>query len=137
MKRILYVVLQCTWGIGQTLLGLIFFVVHAKKAHHIYKNCIDTRWHFSGGMSLGLFIFTPDDESDWANEVRVHEYGHTFQSLLLGPLYAIVGLISVCWAFLPYFQRLRTQKNMPYTACFVEKWASDLGEKMTGEKAAR
>ncbi len=55
---------------------------------------------------------------------------------MLGPLYSVVGIISVVWASLPYFRKLREQKGIPYTACFVEKWASWLGEKVTGEQAA-
>ena len=134
-KRFLYVFLQCTWGLGQTLLGFLFFLAHIKCPHSLYRGCIDTRWNSYAGLSLGLFIFTPQTDDKYAEQVRVHEYGHTFQSLMLGPLYSLVGIISVTWASLPYFIKLREQKGVPYTACFVEKWASWLGERITGEKA--
>ena len=67
--------------------------------------------------------------------MRVHEYGHCIQSVVLGPLYLIVALISVVWANLPYFRNLRREKNIPYTSCFVESWASKWGEWVTREKA--
>ena len=135
MKRILTMVLQCTWGLAQTLIGAAVFLKHLRCPHRLYRGCIDTRWNSRGGMSLGLFIFTPSEESSRGEEVRVHEYGHCIQSIVLGPLYLIVGLISVTWARLPYFRKLRKEKKIPYTACFVESWASKWGEYVTGQRA--
>jgi hypothetical protein len=36
---------------------------------------------------------------------------------------------------MPYFINLRREKKIPYTACFVESWASKWGELVTGEDA--
>ena len=135
MKRILVMFLQCTWGIVQTLMGAVVCLKLRKCHHKIYRGCIDTRWDKRGGMSLGLFIFTPNEETERAQLVRVHEYGHCIQSIVLGPLYLIPALISVIWANLPYFRNLRKEKNIPYTSCFVESWASKWGEWVTKEKA--
>lgn len=135
MKNVLFIILQCTWGLPQTLIGLGFFLANRKRSHRMYRGCIDTQWKHHGGLSLGLFIFTPPDGQSNAQLIRVHEYGHCIQSLLLGPLMIIVGIISVAWGNLPYFARLRKEKHLPYTACFVEAWASSWGEKVTGEKA--
>ena len=135
MKNVLFIILQCTWGRPQTLIGLGFFLANRKRSHRMYRGCIDTQWKHHGGLSLGLFIFTPPDGQSNAQLIRVHEYGHCIQSLLLGPLMIFVGIISVAWGNLPYFARLRKEKHLPYTACFVEAWASSWGEKVTGEKA--
>lgn len=136
MKRILYTVLQCTWGLAQTLLGFIIFLANPGCTHKIYRGCIDTHWKKRGGMSLGLFIFTPEESNVNSQPIRVHEYGHTIQSLMLGPLYLIiVGIVSFTWANLPVFRKMRREKGIPYTSCFCESWASSLGEKVTGEKA--
>lgn len=135
MKRFLVMFLQCTWGILQTLMGTVVCLKLRGCPRRIYRGCIDTRWNKRGGMSLGLFIFTPNEDTERAQLVRVHEYGHCIQSIVLGPLYLIVGLISVTWANLPYFRNLRKEKNIPYTSCFVESWASKWGEWVTGEKA--
>ena len=135
MKRILFMLLQCTWGIGQTLIGFLFFLIYIRCPHKLYRGCIDTRWNSRSGLSLGLFIFTPDESIGDSEEIRIHEYGHCLQSVFLGPLYIIVGIISVSWARMPYFERMRREKKLPYTACFVESWASRLGEWLTGEKA--
>ena len=135
MKRVLFIFLQCTWGFAQTLIGFCFFLVNIKKEHHFYRCCIETKWNYHGGLSLGLFIFTPKDSFDNRDLIRVHEYGHTIQSLLLGPFMFFVGVISVIWGDLPYFEKKRREQGVPYTACFVEAWASKWGELVTKEKA--
>ena len=135
MKRVFVMLLQCTWGIVQTLMGAAVFLKLLRCPHRLYRGCIETQWDSRGGMSLGLFIFTPNEETERAKKVRVHEYGHCIQSIVLGPLYLIVGLISVTWANLPYFRKLRREKKIPYTSCFVESWASRWGEWVTGEEA--
>jgi oligoendopeptidase F len=36
-----------------------------------------------GGVSIGIFIFmNPDRPEDWLHDTRIHEYGHTIQSLV-------------------------------------------------------
>ena len=135
MKKFLFVLLQCTWGLPQTLLGLVFYLKHRRQPHGRYRGAIDTHWNSRGGMSLGLFIFTPGEKNPNYEKIRVHEYGHCIQSLVLGPFYLILGLISVCWANIPYFRKLRKEKNIPYTSCFVESWASKWGELVTREEA--
>ena len=40
----------------------------------------------------------------------------------------LVGIVCVVWGGnLPYFARLRREKGVPYTACFVEYWVSKMG----------
>lgn len=135
MKKALFILLQCTWGLLQTLIGFGFFLALRKRPHRMYRGCIDMQWNHTGGLSLGLFIFTPPDTQSNADLIRVHEYGHAIQSLVLGPFMLAVGIVSVIWGNLPYFARLRKTKHLPYTACFVEAWASKWGEWVTGDKA--
>lgn len=135
MKRILFILLQCTWGLLPTLVGAILFMKLRKYPHKIYRGCIDTRWDMRSGLSLGLFIFTPIDEISDAEKIRVHEYGHCIQSIVLGPLFLIIGIVSLVWGRHPYFAKIRKERNLPYTACFVESWASKWGEWATGEEA--
>ena len=137
MKKALFILLNCTWGLPATLVGLIYFLILRKKhPHTTYRGCIDTRWDTRTGLSLGLFIFTPRDDIPGNEEIRVHEYGHVIQSVVLGPLFLIPGFISLAWANLPYYIKLRRNRpELRYTSCFVESWASKWGEKITGEKA--
>lgn len=137
MRKFLFMIVQLTWGLGATAIGLLFFIRHINCPHKFYHGAIQTTWKSRyAGLSLGLFIFTPDGEPDYSKKVRVHEYGHCIQSLVLGPLYALVGIISVNWGMNPIFVKIREKKNIPYTSCFVEKWASKWGELATGEEAA-
>jgi hypothetical protein len=135
MRKFLFVFLQCTWGILQTLLGAIFFLNVRHYPHTTYRGCIDTKWNSRSGLSLGLFIFTPRDDLLDSDKIRVHEYGHCVQSLVLGPLYLLIGIVSLIWARNGFFIRLRREKKIPYTSCFVEAWASKWGELATGQKA--
>lgn len=144
----LAVFLHCTWGYFQTSLGFFIYLWFFKCKHSYYQGVVRTVWNSSAGLSLGLFIFTPKEpdpsdrssyairEKQWCEEVAVHEYGHTIQSLLLGPLYLlVVGIPSICWAGLPKCQKMRQEKHIPYTRFYCEKWASRWGEKVTKDKA--
>ncbi len=135
LKKFFFILIQCTFGLGQTLMGFFVFLFLIKKPHGFYRGCVDTKWDSRSGLSLGLFIFTPSETISDSQKIRVHEYGHCVQSLVLGPLYLFVGIISVTWAGLPYFEKLRREKNLPYTSCFVESWASRWGERVTGDVA--
>ena len=65
-----------------------------------------------------------------------HEYGHTIQSLILGPLYLIIiGIPSTLWGFLPCFNIKRRSKSISYFSFFTEKWANFFGEQVTGQRS--
>lgn len=138
MKRFLYLLVQFTWGLGQSIIGFFFFLKNIRCPHRIYRCSIETQWNKKYmGLSLGPFIFTPTNPSEsYYSKVRTHEYGHTFQSLILGPFYALVGIISTTWGMIihPFLQKSKG-KEITYTNCFVEYQASWLGEKITGEEA--
>lgn len=144
MKRILYTLWQCTWGILQTLFGLILFVQHIKCRHFVYHGAIVTEWNTKTSISLGLFVFVTANPffaekfegqlnaGECSKRLLVHEYGHTIQSLILGPLYLIViGLPSALWGFLG--AKKRKKEQVSYGAFFTEGWANRLGEWATGE----
>ncbi len=146
MKIYLYRICQCTWGILQTLLGLVLFLIHYKSKHYSYHGAIVTEWKSNTSISLGLFVFVSAKPffvkkfegqicaEELSKRLLVHEYGHTIQSLIFGPLYLIVmGIPSTLWGFL--FGKKRKERQIPYGAFFTEKWANHLGERVTGEKS--
>ena len=135
LKRILFIIIQCTWGIVPTIIGLILFVKYKRYPHEVYRGCIDTKWDTRSGLSMGLFIFTPNESIGDSEKIRVHEYGHSIQSAVLGPFFIIIGFVSLFWGSHPYFVKLREVKKMRYTSCFVEAWASRWGELITGDTA--
>lgn len=132
MKRLVYTVIQCTWGAIQTCLGLFLFLYFRKAPHEIYYGAVCTRWNLNGGISLGLFIFIPARGEAWCRQMAVHEYGHTWQSIILGPLYLMaVGIPSVIWSRSEKCIEMRRDRKIPYSAFYTERWADSLGMKMT------
>lgn len=149
----LYFIVQWTWGFLQSFVGLFYMLRYRKCRHERYHgSCVTYFDGWGGGISLGMFIFVADDTSpkileqyaargvdfnkEIQNSVKVHEYGHTVQSLLLGPLYLFtVGICSSIWARSEKFKKYRAEQNVAYTDFWCEKWANNLGEKVTGERA--
>lgn len=127
INRILYLIIMLTWGLLPTLAGFLLFLRFIKSPHVLFHGAILTKWpRRHDGISLGLFIFAPEGTAD---PLQVHEFGHTLQALMLGPFYLIfVGPISLVWAKSKKYRRLRREKNIPYSACFVERWADNLGK---------
>ncbi|MBR6534662.1 MAG: hypothetical protein IKT65_03695 [Clostridia bacterium] len=146
--KLLYILVQCTYGILQTFLGGIIFLINVKHKHCFYHGAVITYWKLSSSLSLGMFIFVTDNpycypslHSKWSppevcERLIVHEYGHTIQSLILGPLYLIVmGIPSFLWAFIPALNRMRKEKSISYFSFFTERWANHLGEKVLKKKS--
>ncbi|MCC5889008.1 MAG: hypothetical protein JJU01_00475 [Alkalibacterium sp.] len=148
LGQIFYICIQLTWGFFQSLLGFILLLIFYKSPHDMYYGSIRTKWPLRGGISLGLFIFTPNEQNmssvspiyskerwnDYCAQVSVHEYGHTVQSLILGPLYLVtVGIVSLIWSRSGYFKQKRKENCIPYSDCWTEKWANSLGEKVLKE----
>ena len=135
MKRgriVLYRLWQWTWGLPQSLLGLILAVKYRRCPHKEVGGALatlhDGDW---GGVSLGMFIFVPKGlRPEREAALLSHEYGHTFQSALLGPLYLLlVGMPSFLWANLPRNVQKRSLRHIPYEAHYPENWAEKLGHK--------
>ena len=143
---LVFIILQCTWGLAQTMVGLIIFLINIKKPHRFYRGCICTKWNTLSGLSMGLFMFTPNEKlkdlekyagnskenlAELCSMIAVHEYGHAFQSLMLGPFFIIPGIWSILWGRMKRYERLRTEYGVPYSFCWIEGWANSLGEKIT------
>lgn len=148
MKAVIYCIWQCTWGILQSASGLLIFLLHIRNKHYFYHGSVVTEWKNKSSVSLGMFVFVTDapgfskelkheyTEGELSQRLLVHEYGHTIQSLILGPAYLIIiGIPSALWAALPYFKNKRKKERLAYTSFFTEKWADHLGERVTGQKS--
>lgn len=148
MKAFWYRLIQCTWGCLQTLLGLIVFLMNFSCRHYSYHGAIITEWKNPSSVSLGMFVFVTANPyfakrfegtiptEELSRRLLVHEYGHTIQSLLFGPLYLIVmGIPSTVWGFLPQLAKKRAKEKISYFTFFTEKWANHLGECATGESS--
>ena len=144
LKRCLFYFVQWTWGLPVNLVGGIAFLICTKIKkrrwqHFGYAYIVYLPWN-AGGLSMGLFIFMKDNHKSkkWTYNTRIHEYGHTWQCLLLGPLYYIVvALPSMIWCNV--FGGYRKKHNISYYKLYCEAWANAFGQyfskmKMVPEK---
>lgn len=93
-------------------------------------------------MGIGMFIFLnephPKDQKQGLllqenfEKIKVHEYGHTIQSIILGPLFLpVIGIPSCLWANIPCLKQYRKNHKISYYSFYPEKWANYLGERIT------
>ena len=150
MKKGLYTAIQWTWGLPQTLIGSALYLAHRKNKHFNLNGACATVWDREEGVSLGKFIFVPkqdtiksedpseEDKIIVSKDLALHEYGHTVQSLILGPAYLlVVGLPSIIWSRHPHFIKKRARTGMSYYAPVFERTANKLGEKTEQEVLKR
>lgn len=125
MKKALSYLAQWTWGVIQNLLGLVLFLFLARRNHRVFHGAVITTWKLGSSCSLGMFIFTARPYDSFTLK---HEYGHTIQSLILGPLWLfVIGLPSLIWC--GCFAKYREKHKVSYYSFYTEAWANKLGEK--------
>ena len=129
-RRILFYLLQFTWGLPVNIVGLLVFLCCRKRFRsETFCNSIVTYLPGDrGGLSLGIFIFLNTQD---VCRLRIHEYGHTVQCLFLGPLYWIVVMLpSAIWYH--FFVGYRKKRGVPYDALYCERWATAWGKQWSG-----
>ena len=121
MKRIVEILLWI-WQAPQNIVGLVFRLIYGWTAILFRGVDVVVSSRFTGGISLGRTIVVKRPylaNTDTWN----HEYGHTRQSLYLGPFYLfVVGIPSLLWAW--YWNPSR---GVSYYSFYTEKWADKLG----------
>lgn len=121
MKRIL----SYLWELPQNLIGLgLSFIYKYDELIPYGDKQIRYCKKFLGGISLGNYVFVGTKKKD----IIKHEYGHTIQSKLLGPLYLfIIGIPSIVWASI-YGTKLVPETKNGYYKFYTERWADKLGQ---------
>jgi hypothetical protein len=124
------------WEFPQNILGVANLLIHAVRGSIVERSFERSRMFIkvrSGAVSLGFFIFWSDvgngqfllDERN-----KHHEYGHSVQSRILGPLYLlVVGIPSV--SRVAYAHRYYTRQGARWTGYYEgypENWADRLGK---------
>lgn len=123
MKKVLlgigYWILQLTWGIVMTLIGLLvtsFCIIFLKGKPHrngfSYIVEIGGNW---GGLELGAVALCGNysvTSPDWYNHTRKHEFGHSLQNIIFGPFYVfVVGIPS---AIRYWYNRIAESKGKKF-----------------------
>lgn len=150
-NTMLYRLAQWTWGLPQTLCGAAVYLRYRNNPHEAFHGAIVTVWPHKSSVSLGMYIFVSDyliskqrrnisakrlTEDSFVRRIVVHEYGHTIQSLMTGPLYLIlIGLPSFLWNRVSQFERMRTEKKISYYDVYPEKQADKLGASVLQKRA--
>lgn len=131
MKKLLFRLWQWTWGFPQSLLGLIVYLINHDKPHTDFHGCIVTHWETRGSLGVGMFLFLGKNHHP---DTVIHEFGHSVQSLILGPLFLpVMGIPSFVWCNLPVFRKMRKEKGVSYYSFYPEKSANFLGSLVTKE----
>lgn len=124
------------WGLPQNIVGGIMYLILVRKSKSKTKHKDSFVLQMDkniGAVSLGMFIFLFSDFGDITVETIKHEYGHSIQSKILGPLYLLViGLPSILWA--GFGDKYRAEKNISYYDFYTEKWANHLGKAYQNKK---
>lgn len=117
-------ILLWIWQLPQNLLGLLLLFIY-KQDKEYYRQ--DGRIFYytpemPSGISLGNYIILR--RTDFGDSMK-HEFGHSRQSRLLGPLYLIIiGLFSLGGNI---YDRIFHKGSKWYYNLPWEKWADRLG----------
>ena len=124
-------ILLWLWQLPQNLLGLLLLLIYKREKE--YHRLNGRRFYYTeempSGISLGNYIvMNRQDREDGMK----HEYGHSIQSRILGPLYLLViGLLSGLYNLIDrlvvekvvgWDRSMRIYYSMPW-----ERWADVLG----------
>ena len=132
LRHIFFYLLQFTWGLSVNLVGLVVFLCCKRFPRERFCGSIVTCLPGnSGGVSLGCFIFACTRNVRENRGLCAHEYGHTIQCLVLGPLYwVVIAVPSVIWRHC--FAGYRKKHAVPYDALYCEHWATAWGNRWGG-----
>ena len=120
---------RCIWEVPQNMIGLVMVLwqwqagqlVERRPAPCGGRLFITTA--MASGVSLGLFVFAGHRRG---RRLIGHEIGHTYQSMLLGPMYLpLVGLPSFLWFWSRTLFGWQAEKG--YYSFWTERWADRLG----------
>ncbi len=132
----LYYLLMYTWGLPFTLLGLLMSIFYLLTFHkpHKYKNSYYFVSYFKGGWGFELgncFVVSKDTNVEWSM-LYEHEYGHTVENCIYGPLMlwlALTSAVRYWYREIRYYWRGLTPKKW-YDDYWYEFVATNIGAKL-------
>lgn len=143
IKKIFFEFLYWTWCLPQTLIGLVVYGLVKLFDTDVEEYFIESTHtkviqseKFGGGISLGRYILVFDYNDHYGKvdswtkaqeeKMQKHEWGHTLQNFVLGPLYLfVIGIPSIVWA--TFFKGYRKKNGISYYSFYPEKWADKWG----------
>ena len=133
MKKTLYYALSFTWGIIMTVIGILaagalrIAGVKPTKEGPCWCFVVGKNW---GGVSLGpVMLMSPANYA--AGRTVKHEFGHSLQNCIWGPLFPFV--IAIPSATRLKYREIQQNKGTPpttdYDAIWFEGQATEWGNK--------
>lgn len=137
LKIIGYWLVQLTWGAVMTIPGLLvtcfcILFLHGKVHRNGYSYIVEIGGNW-GGLNLGAVslcggytTICPDE--DWFEYTRRHEFGHSLQNMMFGPL--MLFIVEIPSVIRYHYQNARSKKgleNKPYNDIWFEGTASAWG----------
>lgn len=131
----LYYILSYTRGILMNLVGLLasLVLILIRQKTSLYAGI----WCFKvgrgwGGISLGSMFITDTYSFD---SLKGHEFGHTVQNAIFGPLFIFLIAIPSCIRYWHYNRCVKKGKDhSPYDAIWFEGSATEIGTYIESEK---
>ena len=127
--RLIYWLLNYTWGILTTLCGCfisLFMLCIWKKPKRwssVWFFQIGKSW---GGMEMGTMFLRDSSNNTSTNS---HEFGHSFQNAILGPLFIfIVAIPSAIRYWVMTFREKKGKSLKAYDLIWFEGSATSIGE---------
>lgn len=138
--RVIYWLLSLTWGILMTFvgfIGLLYFLFCKRRKIHIngYSIIIETKGNW-GGLSLGPISFCGDYSSNnpsWFDHTRKHEFGHSLQNCILGPLFIFLVALPSAIRYHYYNREIKRGTHFSsdwYDSIWYEGTATKYGSKV-------
>lgn len=110
--RVLYYLLNLTWGLLLNVVGFILMIILIPwtkiRFWHGTFFVEFKSWDFGAGFTIGMFIFTCELPG---NSLLDHEFGHTVQNAILGPLTLL--LVSIPSMIRFWWIDIRERKGKP------------------------
>lgn len=131
--KILYWILSLTWGAILSIPGLIGLFILWIAGCPIIKNgfsyivVVGNNW---GGLNLGIISFVEKSGNEYFQSTRRHEFGHSLQNIIFGPLQLFIVAIPSVIRY--WYQTIRDIKGLPnedYDAIWFEGTATKYGTK--------
>ena len=127
--------LLALWELPQNVLGMLLlgleYLAGTVKAVELDRGRLFIQSKMSA-VSLGFFVFWASGSNRYSildEHTRAHEFGHSFQSRWLGPLYLpLVGIPSVSRVLYGIaYREITGQRWEGYFDGYPENWADRLG----------
>lgn len=126
----LFYILSFTYGLPMTLIGCVgaLFMLVTLHKPFVFERCLCFRVGRYSGCSLGIFIFIG---GEFKEELLVHEFGHSVQNCLYGPLMPFVVALPSFVRF--HYRRIKKfvfhqRLTSDYESIWFEKEATALGK---------